>query len=113
MEDCLFCKIAAGDIPSTRIYEDEDVVAFRDIDPQAPLHVLLIPKRHIDSAAELTAADGALLGKIYEVAAQIVSREGYTHGYRVVTNIGRDGAQSVKHLHFHLLAGRMMAWPPG
>ena len=93
MEDCLFCKIAAGEIPSNKLYEDDTLLAFYDIDPQAPVHFLVIPKRHIASAAALTEDDAALLG--------------------VVTNVGEDGGQSVKHLHFHVLAKRSLAWPPG
>ncbi|WP_307999761.1 histidine triad nucleotide-binding protein [uncultured Gemmiger sp.] len=114
MADCLFCKIAAGDIPSNKLFEDDQLLAFYDIDPQAPVHFLVIPKRHIDSAAVLTEDDAALLGHIYAVIAQLAARLGIAeNGYRVVTNVGADGGQSVKHLHFHVLAGRSLAWPPG
>ena len=114
MADCLFCKIAAGDIPSNKLFEDDQLLAFYDIDPQAPVHFLVIPKKHIDSAAVLTEDDAALLGHIYAVIAQLVARLGIAeNGYRVVTNVGADGGQSVKHLHFHVLAGRSLAWPPG
>lgn len=114
MADCLFCKIAAGDIPSNKLFEDDQLLAFYDIDPQAPVHFLVIPKKHIDSAAVLTEDDAALLGHIYAVIAQLAAHLGIAeNGYRVVTNVGADGGQSVKHLHFHVLAGRSLAWPPG
>lgn len=114
MTDCLFCKIAAGDIPSNKLYEDEDLLAFYDIDHQAPVHFLVIPKRHIPSAAALTQADEALLGKVFSTIARLCADLGVTEGgYRVVTNVGKDGGQSVPHLHFHVLAGRSLAWPPG
>ena len=114
MADCMFCKIAAGDIPSNKLFEDDQLLAFYDIDPQAPIHFLVIPKKHIDSAAVLTEDDAALLGHIYAVIAQLAARLGIAeNGYRVVTNVGADGGQSVKHLHFHVLAGRSLAWPPG
>ena len=114
MADCLFCKIAAGDIPSNKLFEDDQLLAFYDIDPQAPVHFLVIPKKHIDSAAVLTEDDAALPGHIYAVIAQLAARLGIAeNGYRVVTNVGADGGQSVKHLHFHVLAGRSLAWPPG
>lgn len=114
MADCLFCKIAAGDIPSNKLFEDDQLLAFYDIDPQAPVHFLVIPKKHIDSAAVLTEDDAALLGRIYAVIAQLAAQLGIAeNGYRVVTNVGADGGQSVKHLHFHVLAGRSLAWPPG
>ncbi len=113
MDDCLFCKIARGEMGTTFLYEDGDVVAFHDISPQAPCHILLVPKRHIADAAALMAADGPLLGKLFELAARLVKEAGYGEGYRVVTNIGKHGQQSVPHLHFHVLAGRQMAWPPG
>lgn len=113
MEDCLFCKIAAGEIPSNKLYEDDTLLAFYDIDPQAPVHFLVIPKRHIASAAALTEDDAALLGHIYAVIAQLCRKLGVDEsGYRVVTNVGEDGGQSVKHLHFHVLAKRSLAWPP-
>ena len=111
--DCLFCKIAAGEIPSTKLYEDDTLLAFYDIDPQAPLHFLVIPKQHIDSAAALTEADAALVGHVYAVIARLCAGQGCENGYRVVTNVGSDGGQSVGHLHFHVLAKRSLAWPPG
>ena len=111
--DCLFCRIVAGEIPSDLVHEDEDVIAFRDIAPQAPTHVLIIPRRHIPDAQALTEADGALVAKLFAVMRKIADEEGVGDGYRVVSNIGPDSGQSVPHLHFHLLGGRTMAWPPG
>lgn len=114
MNDCLFCKIAAGEIPSNKLYEDEMLLVFYDIDPQAPVHFLVIPKQHICSAADLTEENAGLLGHIYAVIAEQCRKLGVEeNGYRVVTNVGADGGQSVKHLHFHVLAGRSLAWPPG
>lgn len=113
MENCLFCKIAAGEIPSTKVYEDERLLAFRDIDPQAPFHVVLIPKQHIGCAADITAEDSALVAHIFEAAAQIAQTEKLENGFRIVTNCGQEGGQTVGHLHFHMLAGRMLGWPPG
>ncbi len=110
--DCLFCRIAAGEIPSDRVYEDDRVVVFRDVNPQAPTHVLAIPRRHIPSAANLTDADGELLAALFG-ALRRVAEEAGLHGYRIVTNVGAEAGQSVFHLHLHLLAGRPMAWPPG
>jgi len=112
--DCLFCRIVAGEIPSTRVAEDDQVVAIRDIAPRAPTHVLLLPRAHIRSAAELTDADGALLGRLFTMAAELARSEGIADGgYRVVTNIGTWGGQTVDHLHFHLMGGRAFTWPPG
>jgi histidine triad (HIT) family protein len=112
--NCLFCKIATGDVPSDKVHEDELVLAFNDINPQAPVHQLVIPKRHIASAQELTEADGDLLGRLFVVTASLAARAGLpTKGYRVVTNVGPDAGQSVDHLHLHLLGGRVMTWPPG
>jgi histidine triad (HIT) family protein len=112
--DCLFCRIVAGEIPSTRVDEDDSVLAIRDINPQAPTHILLISKAHISSAQELGKTDGGLLGSIFAMAADLADREGIArNGYRVVTNVGHDGGQSVDHLHFHLLGGRRFTWPPG
>lgn len=112
--DCLFCKIVAGEIPSTLVAEDDAVVAIRDIAPRAPTHVLLVSREHIRSAAELTEADGPLLGRLFALAADIARGEGIAEdGYRVVTNIGTWGGQSVDHLHFHLMGGRQFSWPPG
>ena len=111
--DCLFCRIVADEIPSDRLHADDEVVAFRDIAPRAPTHVLVIPRRHIPDAQALTDADGALLAKLFAVIRTIADEAGLGDGYRVVTNVGADAGQSVPHLHFHLLGGRAMAWPPG
>lgn len=111
--DCIFCKIAAGEIPSTKVYEDDKVLAFRDLDPQAPTHVLIIPKEHIPSAEALNEESAGIVAHIFLVAKKIAAEEGLTNGYRIVNNCGEDGGQTVKHLHFHLLGGRAMAWPPG
>ena len=113
MADCLFCKIAAGEIPSTKVYEDEWVYAFLDIDPQAPFHAIIIPKEHIASAAEITAENSHLLAKVFEAAAIIAKNEKLEKGFRIVNNCGADGGQTVGHIHFHLLARRNLAWPPG
>ena len=107
--DCLFCKIAAGDIPSTKVYEDETVYAFRDIAPQAPTHILVIPKTHIGSVSEVTAENSGLVAHIFEVIPQIAEAEGLTGGYRVVSNCGADAGQTVQHLHFHILGGKTLA----
>lgn len=107
--DCLFCKIIAGEIPSIKVYEDEKVLAFKDINPLAPVHILVIPKTHIDSAAAVTAENSAVIAHIFEVIAQIVKEQGIEQeGFRVVTNCGENGCQSVKHLHFHILGGRKL-----
>lgn len=111
--DCLFCSIGRGDIPSTKVYEDETVLAFRDIDPQAPFHAVIIPKAHIASPAEITPENSGLVAHIFEVAAIIARQERLDKGFRVVTNCGEEGGQTVGHLHFHLLAGRNLGWPPG
>lgn len=114
VDDCPFCRIVAGDIPSTKVREDETVLAIRDIAPRAPTHVLLMPKDHVASAADLTDADGPLLGALFAAAAEIARAEGVAErGYRIVTNVGTWGGQSVDHLHFHLLGGRSLTWPPG
>ncbi len=115
MEDCLFCKIAAGEIPSTKVYEDDLVYAFRDISPQAPTHVLVIPKKHIKSVTEISPSeDKELLSRIFEVIGIVAKQEGIDKdGFRVVSNIGENGQQSVPHLHFHVIGGRSMQWPPG
>ena len=114
MENCLFCKIADGQIPAKIVYQDQDVVAFEDINPQAPRHILLIPRRHISSMAELTLDDGPVLASLFTTAAQLARELGISEsGYRLVTNVGPDAGQSVFHLHFHLLGGRKLGWPPG
>lgn len=110
--DCVFCKIAAGEIPSEAIYEDENLIAFNDLDPQAPIHFLVIPKKHITSLATLDEADSALISQIMLTIAKLAKENGL-EGYRVVTNIGEEGGQSVPHLHFHVLGGRSFNWPPG
>ena len=107
--DCLFCKIIAGDIPSTKVYEDEQVYAFRDINPQAPTHILVIPKAHIASVGELTAENSGVVAHIFEVIPRIAEAEGLTNGYRVVSNCGPDAGQTVFHLHFHILGGKPLA----
>ena len=109
MENCVFCKIVAGDIPSNKVYEDETVLAFRDIAPMAPTHILVIPKAHIDSAAEISVENSAVVAHIFEVIAQIAAAEGLEKGFRVATNCGEDGCQSVRHLHFHILGGKKLA----
>ena len=112
--DCLFCRIIAREIPADIVHRDETVLAFRDINPQAPTHILVIPTRHITSAAELTDADGPLVGHLFAVVADLARAEDVVaSGFRVVTNTGPDAGQSVAHLHLHLLGGRSMAWPPG
>ncbi|MBA2263908.1 MAG: histidine triad nucleotide-binding protein [Chloroflexi bacterium] len=113
MMDCLFCKIVAGEIPSDQVHADDEVIAFRDIAPRAPTHVLVIPRRHIPDAHALTDADGDLLAKLFGVARKVADDAGLSEGYRVVTNVGSDAGQTVFHLHLHLLGGRPMAWPPG
>ena len=108
--DCLFCKIIEGSIPSTKVYEDENVYAFRDINPIAPVHVLIIPKKHISGASEIDSSNSEFVAKIFEAAAKIAKAEGYPDSFRVVTNCGEDAGQTVHHLHFHLLAGKKMGW---
>ena len=112
MADCLFCRIVAGEIPATIVKRTEDAVAFRDIDPRAPTHVLVIPTRHVTAVRD--AADDGLLGGLLRFAAGVASEQGLdAGGYRIVTNTGKDAGQSVDHLHFHVLGGRKMTWPPG
>ena len=106
--DCLFCSIVKGEIPSKKVYEDDMVYAFRDINPMAPTHVLIVPKCHIASADEITEENSRYVAHIFEVIPKIAKSEGLTNGYRVITNCGEDGCQSVKHLHFHLLGGRKL-----
>ncbi len=113
MGDCLFCKIAKKEINSMVVFEDDEILAFRDIDPKAPVHILFIPKRHIDSAAALTQEDATLLGKLFSAVAEVAKQEGLASGFRIVSNVGEDGGQTVGHLHFHLLGGRALGWPPG
>jgi histidine triad (HIT) family protein len=111
--DCLFCKIASGAIPVERLYEDERVLAFPDINPQAPTHVLVIPKQHIASHADAAAGDTDLLGHLLWAAGEVARAKNLGRGYRLVINTGPDGGQTVDHLHLHLLGGRAMHWPPG
>ena len=111
--DCLFCKIIDGQIPSTKVYEDEYVFAFRDIAPQAPVHILVVPKEHIASAMELNSENSIYAAKCLEAITKIAASEGLVKGYRIINNCGEDGGQTVGHLHFHVLAGRNILWPPG
>ena len=112
--DCLFCKIANKEIPSDIVYEDDLCISFRDIAPQAPVHVLIIPKTHIQSALEIDSTNSSIIAHIYEVAAKIARDLGIAKdGYRIVSNIGENGGQTVGHLHFHMLGGRNLGWPPG
>jgi len=111
---CLFCRIVAGELPSTRLHDDDLVIAIRDISPQAPTHILVLPRAHIASATDLTDADGPLLGRLFSVAAALARGEGIADaGYRLVSNVGDWGGQSVDHLHVHLMGGRHFGWPPG
>ena len=113
-DDCLFCRIVAREIPSTWVHDDELVIAIRDITPRAPTHILLMPRRHIPSAADLTDADGPLLGRLFATAADLARSEGIAEGgYRLISNVGRWGGQTVDHLHVHLMGGRSFTWPPG
>ena len=112
--DCPFCQIVAGEIPSTKVHEDDQIIAIRDIAPRAPTHILLIPRRHIASALDLTEADSPLVGRMFAIAADLARSEGIAEaGYRLVSNVGRWGGQSVDHLHVHLMGGRSFEWPPG
>ncbi len=111
--DCLFCRMASGEIPVPKVHEDDLVFAIRDINPQAPTHVLVLPVAHIASAACLTDADAPLLARLFSVAREVAAADGLDGGWRLVGNIGPDGGQTVPHLHFHVLGGRQMHWPPG
>ncbi len=113
MTDCLFCKIVAGEIPSTKVYEDEYVYAFLDIEPQAPFHAIVIPKEHICCANKINYENSFLIGKVFEAIAKIAEQENLEDGYRVVNNCGEKAGQTVFHIHFHLLARRDLGWPPG
>ncbi|MCY4263240.1 MAG: histidine triad nucleotide-binding protein [Gammaproteobacteria bacterium] len=114
MQDCLFCKIVAGEIPSQKLFQDDDITAFRDINPAAPKHILVIPNRHIASINEASEQDQSLLGKLLLVANQIAEQEGLAEeGFRYVINTGSNGGQTVFHLHLHILGGRQLGWPPG
>ena len=111
--DCIFCKIANGEIPSNKVYEDDQVCAFYDLEPQAPVHVLIIPKKHIASVMELEEENAADVSHVFLVAKRLAKELNLANGFRIVSNCGEDGGQSVHHLHFHLLGGRSMKWPPG
>ncbi len=114
MSQCIFCKIVAGEIPSAKVYEDDQVLAFKDIEAQAPVHILVIPKKHIGSILEVKPEDAQLMTHIVEVIQKIAAENGLDQsGFRIAVNTGRDGGQTVPHLHFHILGGRAMAWPPG
>jgi histidine triad (HIT) family protein len=106
--DCIFCKIIAGDIPSAKVYEDDRIFAFRDINPQAPVHVLVVPREHIESADAISAENSHNVSAIFEAIPKVAEACGLTNGYRVITNVGEDGCQSVKHLHFHILGGKKL-----
>lgn len=109
MSDCVFCKIVSGEIPSTKVYEDEQVLAFRDIQPQAPTHILVIPKEHIGSVSDISSENSAVVAHIFEVIAKIAGQEGLDEGYRVISNCGEAAGQTVHHLHFHILGGRELS----
>lgn len=111
--DCIFCRIVAGSIPSTKVFEDDRALAFRDLHPAAPVHVLVIPKEHIASTAHAVETHGALLGHLMLTAAKVAEQAGLAKGFRIVANTGADGGQTVDHLHLHVLGGRAMTWPPG
>ena len=114
MSDCLFCGIVDGKIKANVVYRDDTIVAFKDIAPKAPVHILIIPRKHLISVADIAEADRALIGQIFQVAAKLAREQGIAEsGYRVVVNSGADAGQSVFHLHYHLLGGRQMSWPPG
>lgn len=114
VEDCIFCKIIKGEIPSEKVYEDDMVLSFKDISPCAPAHVLIIPKKHISNLNEITEEDSKIIAYIYIVAKEIAKKLGIDEtGYRIVTNCGEDGGQTVHHIHFHVLGGRSLQWPPG
>jgi histidine triad (HIT) family protein len=111
--DCIFCKIVSGEISSKKVYEDEKILAFHDLDPKAPVHVIVIPKKHIASVEELSDCDQNLIGHVFLKIAVIARERGCNDGYRIVNNCGKLGGQTVNHLHFHILGGRAMSWPPG
>ncbi len=113
MSDCIFCKIAAGEIPSDIVHQDDDVVAFKDVNPQAPVHLLIVPRKHIASLDEAADADAPLMGRLLVTARGLARKHGVAEGYRLVNNVGAEAGQSVFHIHLHLLGGRPMGWPPG
>lgn len=111
---CIFCKIAKGEIESDLVYEDDRIIAFRDLNPQAPSHILFIPREHIESANDINEGNAQLIGDIFKAISQVARQEGLDQaGYRIVNNCGQHGGQTVNHIHFHLLAGRQLSWPPG
>ena len=112
MSECIFCRIVSGQIPAAKVGETDQILAFRDVSPQAPTHVLLIPKEHLDSAAAVNAEHGSMMSDLFGLASKVAAQEGL-RGWRLVTNVGPEAGQSVLHLHFHLLGGRPMTWPPG
>ncbi len=111
--DCLFCKIINGDIPSEKVYEDDMLLAFKDIDPKAPFHAVIVPKVHIGSTVEINEKNSKYIAAIFEAAAKIAEKYNLEDGFRIVNNCGKDGGQTVGHIHFHMLGGRLLAWPPG
>lgn len=113
MEDCIFCKIGSGEIPSKKVYEDDNILAFHDLSPRAPVHVLIIPKKHIASLDDTNDGDILVLGELLVKIKEIAKELGLVNGYRLVSNCGNDGMQTVNHLHFHLMGKRQMQWPPG
>ena len=113
MKDCLFCRIVAGDIPARKVYEDEHTFAFEDIDPKAPTHILVVPKKHIRGLKEVSSEDAEIVGRCHLTAAHVARERGIENGYRTVLNVGPGAGQSVFHLHVHLLGGRDLKWPPG
>jgi len=112
-DDCIFCKIISGQIPSTRVFESDTVYAFRDINPAAPTHILIVPRRHIPRIADLTTEDAVLMGELVHTAQMLAEQEGISEGFRLVANNGAEAGQSVFHIHLHLLGGRALGWPPG
>ena len=113
MADCIFCKIANGEIPSNKVYEDESVLAFHDLDPQAPTHILVIPKEHIASASDINETNSAVIAHIFEVISKIAEDNGFKNDFRIVNNCGDRAGQTVKHIHFHIMSGREFTWPAG
>lgn len=108
MEDCIFCKIIKGEIPSNKVYEDDEILAFKDINPMAPVHILIVPKKHIESANDIEEEDEKVIGRIFTVIKKLAKEHNLENGYRIVNNCGEDGGQEVKHIHFHLLGGRKL-----
>lgn len=113
MSDCILCKLISGEMPSKKAYEDDEIVAVYDIAPQAPIHILVVPKQHIKSCADISGENSALVGRMFEVIAKLAKELGVSDGFRIVSNNGASAQQSIEHLHFHLLAGRDFTWPPG